>query len=93
MSGSVTHAVCLISGIVAMGLGIVLSRAHLRQVARANRKHGLVHAAMPDGWGVWFFQGFADVTMGTRWAVALAILLAWSGVGLGLITVGMGLWE
>jgi len=76
---------------MAIGMGLVLAVSRLRRTRRVHRKRGLVHAAMPEGWGSWFFQGFADVTMGTRWVVAVLLLTFWSVLGVTLVSLGIHL--
>jgi hypothetical protein len=77
-------------GLAAISLGMLMTRRRLRNTKRAHRKKGLVHAAMPEGWGVWFFQAFTDVAMGTRWAVAAFLLTFWTALGVGMVGVGLG---
>jgi hypothetical protein len=72
-----------------IGVGLWLSASRLRRTKRVHRKRGLIHAAMPEGWGSWFFQGFVDVTMGTRWVVAVLVLAFWVFLGIGLLCMGL----
>ncbi len=85
----IVSILCLGGGFIAISLGVLLARDRLRRARRLHRKTGLIHAAMPEGWGSWFFQGFADVTAGTRWAVAACILAFWMIVGIGLMSLGV----
>ncbi len=91
MPQSFVSALCIASGIGIMGIGVLAARSRLREVRRFHLKHSLIHTAMPEGWGLWFFQGFSGVTTGTRWFVALLRLLLWLAGGLGLISLGLRL--
>ena len=91
MPQRIVSLLCSGGGFIAISLGVLLARDHLRRARRLHRKTGLIHAAMPEGWGSWFFQGFADLTAGTRWAVAACLLVFWMIVGIGLVSVGVRL--
>jgi len=91
MAQGLLGTLCVTSGLLAVGMGLWLSASRLRRTRRVHRKRGLVHAAMPEGWGSWFFQGFADVTMGTRWMVAGLTLAAFLVLGVSLVCLGLHL--
>ena len=79
---------CLVGSLVAVGIGVTVAAGQLRWLRRWRAKRQGVLSTMPEGWGVWFFQGFSDMTVGTqflRTALVLAfwIVLAMSFVGLG----------
>lgn len=87
MSGTASQ-VCIVAGLAMIGVGLVTANARVRRLSRVHRKSGLIHPAMPDGWGQWFFQGFSHVTIGTRWVVTMAWLSFCVVVGVGLISIG-----
>lgn len=91
MQEGIVGTLCMVSGLVAISVGWLLTRSRLRRVKRVHRKKGLVHAAIPEGWGAWFFQGFSDVTMGTRWVVAAGIFAFWMALGVSLVSLGLRL--
>jgi len=82
---------CLAGGLVAISVGWLLARSRLKRARRRHRKKKLIHATMPEGWGVWFFQGFSDVTLGARWLVAVFVLVFWVALGVGLVSLGVHL--
>ena len=87
MSGTANQA-CIVAGLVMIGVGLIRANASVRRLSRVHRKSGLIHPAMPEGWGQWFFQGFAHVTIGTRRVVTMAWLSFCVVIGVGLISVG-----
>lgn len=89
MSSAMLGQACVVGGVILMGLGVLTARRRLVRMNRAQRKRELIHPAMPEGWGGWFFQGFANVTMGTRWVVTMVWLFFCMIVGVGLISVGL----
>ena len=91
MSSPVLGFVCMLGGAGSLAVGLLVVTRRLRRIARVHHKRGLVHAAMPEGWGTWFFQGFSDVTMGTRWAVTILLLVFWIGLGVSLFSLGIRL--
>lgn len=80
---------CVAGGVILIGLGLLMARGRLVRMSRARRKRGLIHPAMPEGWGTWFFQGFANVTWGARWVATMAWLFFCVIVGVGLISLGL----
>jgi len=48
----------------------------------------LPDAAMPEGWGQWFYQGFSNLTTATHGVVTLIRLAVWVMIGAGLIGLG-----
>jgi len=91
MSEWLSSVVCLVGGLLAIGIGLLMTRRRLQRVKRIHRKKGLIHAESPEGWGSWFFQGFSDVTMGTRWVVGAGILAFWMALGVSLLSLGLRL--
>jgi len=81
--------VCVISGLVAIAAGLIVTQGRLQQAGRAHRKTSRVHATLPDGWGSWFFHGFANVSKGVGVVTALAQLAVWVVVGVGLVSLGL----
>lgn len=81
----------MLGGAGSVAAGLLVASRRLRKVKRAHHKRGLVHAALPEGWGTWFFQGFSDVTMGTRWIVTILLLVFWIGLGVSLFSLGLRL--
>ena len=82
---------CVLGGIAVISVGLLMTRTRLQRAKRVHQKKGLIHPTMPEGWGVWFFQGFSDVTMGTRWVVAVLVLLFWTVLGVSLVSLGIHL--
>jgi len=80
-----------VGGLVSFSVGVLMARHRLRQAKRVHRKKGAIHAAMPEGWGSWFFQGFSDVTLATRWVLAILTLAFWTVLGVGLVSLGLQL--
>ena len=71
---------CLLSG---LGIGLTRRRMH--------RKTTALHAAMPEGWGSWFWQGFADMAVETHRIVAAVMMGAGVLVGLWLVSLSVQL--
>ena len=91
MSERIVGWLCVGGGLSAVSVGWLLARSRLKRARRRHRKRRLIHAAMPEGWGVWFFQGFSDVTLGARWLVAVFVLVFWVALGVGLVSLGVHL--
>ncbi|MBI3312098.1 MAG: hypothetical protein HYZ88_01045 [Candidatus Omnitrophica bacterium] len=89
MSDQFVKALCVGSGFILMAVGLLTTRHRFEQAKRVHRKRGLIQAAMPEGWGGWFFQGFADVTVVTCWVAACFVLAVW--IILGVSVIGLGL--
>ena len=89
MSEQIVGSLCVGSGLILMVVGLLLARRYYQDAKRVHRKRRLIQAEMPDGWGGWFFQGFADVTVVTCWVAACFVLAVW--VALGLSVIGFGL--
>jgi len=91
MSERLVSYLCVVGGVLAMSVGLLMARRRLRQAKRIRRKEGLIHASIPESWGFWFFQGFSHVTLGTRWMVAVCDLVFWVAFGVGLVSLGVRL--
>ncbi|MCI0457044.1 MAG: hypothetical protein L0Z62_08700 [Gemmataceae bacterium] len=81
----------ILVGAAAVGAGMLVAMRSVRFARRAYRRTSSLSAVASEGWGTWFLGGFSDVTMGIRWLSALASLVAWTLVGVGLIGVGVRL--
>jgi len=74
-----------------MGIGLTLSKARLQHVKRVQRSRLALLAGMPEGWGAWFFQGFADMTVSAGALSAVGILVFWIALGMWIASVGIRL--
>ncbi len=84
-------ALCFASGLWAFGLGVLLTGEGLARAARVRHKDGLVHASLPEGWGRWYFDGFAEVAMAVYGIRAVISLIAWIALGSLLLGIGWNL--
>ena len=80
---------CIVSGVTAVGTGVLMTAHRVQRIRRVRTKQAGALSTQPDGWGLWFAQGFADMTTGTNLMFASALLLAW--VLLGAWLTGLGL--
>jgi hypothetical protein len=85
--GGVTIAM----GMAAAWVGAMVAARSLSCARRAYRRTSGLAAASVEAWGVWFLGGFSGVTMGLRWLYAVAVWLAWTAAGLGLLWLGIRL--
>ena len=88
---SILGALCVVSGLTAMGVGLVLSKARLERIRRVQRSQHVLLSVMPEGWGAWFFQGFADMTIGAGALSAIALLAFWIALGMWIAGIGIRL--
>lgn len=79
---------CLFSGLLFVAAGILGAQQRWHYAARVRRKAGLIHPAMPEGWGHWFYEGFAGLTAATHGVVTLMWLAIWIVLGVALIGLG-----
>lgn len=91
MSAPLASQLCVLGGIASVAAGLFMTRHRLQRAKRTHQKKGLVHPTMPEGWGVWFFHGFSDVTMATRWVIAMVLFAVWMVLGVGLVSLGLHL--
>ena len=86
-----TSLLCLVGGLASVGTGVVLAAGQLQRVGRLHQRRHRVLGGLPEGWGTWFAQGFADLMLGRSLVFALGVLTFWTGLGLWLAAVGLGL--
>ena len=91
MPESIVGIFCILSGFIAIVTGLVLAGQRLQRVARIYRRHRGVLATMPEGWGVWFVEGFAEMMVGTNFVVACGIVMLWIVLGAWLASLGFRL--
>ena len=91
MSERLASLLCLISGAVAISLGVVMARQRLQRAMRMHQRTSGFHASLPEGWGHWFVQGFSSLGVGTRWLAAATALLLWLLLGAWMVSLGIRL--
>ncbi len=82
---------CLLGSLVATGVGLTVATGRIRWLRRWREKQQLVLSAMPEGWGMWFFQGFSDMTVGTQILRTGVVLGFWMLLAIGFIGLGLRL--
>ena len=91
MSEGALSLLCVASGLGVMVSGLVITRSRVKQARRIRRKASSIHAAMPEGWGSWFFQGLSDVTTGAGLVASVGVLAFWMVFGVALVSLGVHL--
>jgi hypothetical protein len=89
VAGSLT----VLMGVIAIGIGLVMADRVLQSGRRVYRRTAALSAATLGGWGSWFLGGFSGLSMGFRWLTAVGALVVWSAAGLGLVGVGIQLFD
>jgi hypothetical protein len=84
-------ALLVVTGLVAVTVGVAVARQCLREAHRAYQKTASFSTATLEGWGSWFLGGFSGLAMGLRGLYALAACSAWTLAGACLIGIGVRL--
>ena len=82
---------CLLGSLVAIGIGVTVAAGRIRSLRRWQDRQQLVLSAMPEGWGVWFFQGFSDMSVGAKMLRTAIVLSFWMVVALSFMGLGFRL--
>ena len=93
MTELVTSGLVIAAGVLSAGVGYLVAAGRLRTARRVYRKTEALNATLPESWGSWFLGGFSGVTMGTQWLSAAAVWLVWTLAGVGLIGLGLRLFD
>ena len=88
MPDRVVSVLYVLGGLVSVGIGWWDARQRIRIAQRIYSLNGIRTSVMPDGWGPWYGRGFASITLGTSWFIALLLTLFWALLGAGLIILG-----
>lgn len=91
MAQAVMGGLTIVMGLVATGVGFVIAQHHLHMANQSYRRMAMRHATMAWDWGAWFFGGFSGVTCGLRGLSAVALWLAWTVAGVGVVGLGIRL--
>ena len=84
-------ALCIVSGLTAIGLGLSLTTEQWRKAKRVHRIQSTALLSMPEGWGPWFAQGFFDMTVATRFTTTAALFVCWMILGIWIASIGLRL--
>jgi hypothetical protein len=84
-------ALLIATGLLAAGIGLTMAGNRVRAARRAHHLTEVLCAGHPDAWHAWFLDGFAGLTMGTRWLRAAAVLGVWGAAGVCLVGLGLRL--
>ena len=83
----------IVMGLMAAGVGAMFASQSLRTAHRTYRKTTSLSTRVPEGWDAWFLGGFSRFTMGMRAMMALAAWITWTLAGVGLIGLGIRLFD
>jgi len=91
MQAGMAGVLCVVGGLAAIASGLAMAATRMKRAQRVHQKSSSKMAAMPEGWGFWFFHGFSAMTLGTDVVRAVFRLAFWTVLGMGLIGVGFRL--
>ena len=80
-------------GLVAVSIGVLMAQQHLDLAHQSDHRMARRRAAMPWDWQAWFFGGFSGVAFGLRGLWAIALCVAWTLAGFGVVGLGIQLFS
>jgi len=91
MAQAVMGGLTIVMGLVAAGVGLVMAQHQLHVAHQSYHRMATRNAAMAWDLRAWFFGGFSGVTCGLRGLYAVALWLAWTVAGVGVVGLGIRL--